>query len=121
MNNAAVLYFNSEFGLSTEDASTLGFIYGSMNLVARGLGGMFSDRLNIKMGMRGRLWLQTILLILEGAMILIFAFSDTLPGAVVSMCVFSILLKPLKEQYTVWCYTSQTLHRICRGARWFRG
>jgi NNP family nitrate/nitrite transporter-like MFS transporter len=90
MNNAAVLYYNDRFGLETEEAATLGFIYGSMNIFARGLGGLVSDRLNEKMGMRGRLWLQTIFLVCEGVMIIVFSFTNTLPAAVVCMCIFSI-------------------------------
>jgi len=90
MNNAAVLYYNSEFDLSTDDAATLGFIYGSMNIFARVTGGYISDNLNIKMGMRGRLWLQTILIVLEGITIIIFSFTTTLASAVVVMCIFSI-------------------------------
>lgn len=90
MNNAAVLYYTEEFDLTTEQASTLGFIYGSMNIFARALGGLFSDRLNLTMGMRGRLWLQTVLLIGEGIMIIVFAYTKTLPGAIICMCVFSI-------------------------------
>lgn len=49
-----------------------------------------SDRLNLRYGLRGRLWLQTILLLLEGAVIIIFAYTKTLVGSVVTMCVFSI-------------------------------
>jgi MFS transporter, NNP family, nitrate/nitrite transporter len=90
MNNAAVLYFTTEFGLTTESASTLGFAYGSMNIFARALGGIISDRLNIQMGLRGRLWLQTILLILEGVMIIVFANAKSLAGSVVTMCIFSV-------------------------------
>ena len=90
MNNAAVLYYTEEFDLTTEEASTLGFIYGSMNIFARALGGLFSDRLNLYMGMRGRLWLQTVLLVGEGIMIIVFAYTKTLPGAIVCMCIFSI-------------------------------
>lgn len=90
MNNASVLYYNSEFGLTTEDASKIAFIYGSMNIFARALGGICSDRLNIKMGMRGRLWLQTALLICEGVLIVVFAHAKSLPGAIITMCIFSI-------------------------------
>lgn len=90
MNNAAVLYFVDEFGLSTEDAAALGFIYGSMNLFARGIGGLLSDKLNLKFGMRGRLWLTTVLLIMEGGVILIFPFVNNLVFAVLTMCTFSI-------------------------------
>jgi MFS transporter, NNP family, nitrate/nitrite transporter len=90
MNNASVLYFTSEYGLSTEQASTLGFLYGSMNIFARAMGGIWSDDLNMKIGMRGRLWLQTILLILEGIMIVVFSFAQSLVGAVIAMCIFSV-------------------------------
>jgi NNP family nitrate/nitrite transporter-like MFS transporter len=90
MNNAAVLYFSDEFGLSTKDASAIGFVYGSMNIFARALGGLASDRLNMRLGMRGRLWLVSLLLILEGSMILVFSFAQSLVGAVIVMCIFSI-------------------------------
>jgi len=39
--------------------------------------------------MRGRLWWQTICLVIEGAMVLIFANTDNLGGAIVVMVVFS--------------------------------
>ena len=42
-----------------------------MNLFARGVGGFISDKANAKMGMRGRLWWQTICLVIEGAMVLV--------------------------------------------------
>jgi NNP family nitrate/nitrite transporter-like MFS transporter len=90
MNNGSVLYFNDRFDMATEDAAKIGFLYGSMNIFARALGGLFSDRLNIKMGMRGRLWFQTILLLCEGIMIIVFAYAPTLGGAIATMCVFSV-------------------------------
>lgn len=90
MNNASVLYYNEKFGLDTDEASTIGFIYGSMNIFARALGGLFSDKLNVKMGMRGRLWLQTILLICEGVLIIVFAHAESLAGAIFVMCCFSV-------------------------------
>lgn len=90
MNNATVLYYNDKFDTPTEKAATLAFLYGSMNIFARGLGGFISDKLNISKGMRGRLWLQTLLLIAEGVLILVFPACDTLAGSVVVMCIFSI-------------------------------
>ena len=75
MNNAAALYFKDEFGQSTESAAAIASIFGWMNLFARGLGGFFSDMANAKCGMRGRIWVQTIFLAAEGALVLIFANS----------------------------------------------
>ncbi|KAG7367333.1 nitrite extrusion protein 1 NarK [Nitzschia inconspicua] len=90
MNNASVLYYNYKFDLVTEDAAKIGFLYGSMNIFARAIGGLFSDRLNINMGMRGRLWLQMTLLLCEGILIIVFAYAQSLAGAIVTMCAFSV-------------------------------
>jgi MFS transporter, NNP family, nitrate/nitrite transporter len=90
MNNASVLYFHAQFGLDTEQAAFLGFLYGSMNIFARALGGLASDWLNTSKGMRGRLWLQLILLMCEGVLVIVFANARTLTGAVVTMCIFSV-------------------------------
>ena len=90
MNNGTVLYFNDQFGLSTEDGATLAFTYGAFNIFARAMGGGASDWLNIKSGMRGRLWLTTILLLFEGILLVVFAFVPSLGGAIATMCVFSL-------------------------------
>jgi len=89
MNNAAALYFKWKFKLSTESAAAIASIFGWMNLFARGLGGYASDKFNAKMGMRGRLIWQTITLVIEGAMVLIFAHSDSLGVAIFIMVIFS--------------------------------
>merc|ERR1719253_1199872 len=62
MNNAAASYFKAKFELTTESAAAIASIFGWMNLFARGIGGFVSDKLNSKMGMRGRLWWQAGLL-----------------------------------------------------------
>jgi NNP family nitrate/nitrite transporter-like MFS transporter len=89
MNNAAALYFKDKFLLNTESAAAIASIFGWMNLFARGLGGYTSDKFNAKMGMRGRIIWQTVCLVIEGAMVIIFANSNNLGGAIVIMVVFS--------------------------------
>ena len=93
MNNAAALYFKDEFGQSTESAAAIASIFGWMNLFARGLGGFISDIASARMGMRGRIWTQTILLACEGALVLIFANSNSLGGAIVIMIFFSLFVQ----------------------------
>uniref|UniRef100_A0A7S2UFY0 Major facilitator superfamily (MFS) profile domain-containing protein n=1 Tax=Attheya septentrionalis TaxID=420275 RepID=A0A7S2UFY0_9STRA len=90
MNNAAVLYFVDEFAQTTEQAAALASTFGWMNLFARLLGGWLSDHFNLKAGMRGRLWLQAICLVGEASLIIVFAYTRSLVGAVVTMCAFSI-------------------------------
>lgn len=93
MNNAAALYFKDEFGQSTESAAAIASIFGWMNLFARGLGGFSSDYANSKCGMRGRIWVQTIFLLGEGGLVLAFANSNNLAGAIVIMIFFSLFVQ----------------------------
>jgi len=93
MNNAAALYFKDEFGQSTESAAAIASIFGWMNLFARGLGGFFSDKANARMGMRGRIIVQTVLLLGEGALVLVFANTSSLGGAIAVMIVFSAFVQ----------------------------
>jgi NNP family nitrate/nitrite transporter-like MFS transporter len=93
MNNAAALYFKEKFDLTTEEAAAIASIFGWMNLFARGLGGFVSDKANAKMGMRGRLWAQTIFLACEGALVLVFANTGSLTGAIVVMVFFSLFVQ----------------------------
>ena len=93
MNNAAALYFKDEFEQSTESAAAIASIFGWMNLFARGLGGFFSDMANARMGMRGRILIQTVLLAGEGSMVLIFASTKSLGGAIFVMVIFSLFVQ----------------------------
>jgi NNP family nitrate/nitrite transporter-like MFS transporter len=93
MYNATALYFRDEFGLNTESAGAITAIFGWMNLFARALGGWVSDRANAQYGMRGRLWAQSLLLIAEGMMVLIFVKAETLGTAILVMVIFSIFVQ----------------------------
>jgi NNP family nitrate/nitrite transporter-like MFS transporter len=92
MNNAASLYFQDEFGQSTESAAALASMFGATNLFARAFGGILSDRMNRNFGMRGRLMLQTVTLLCQGAATIAFAYADTLASAIPVMIVFSIFV-----------------------------
>jgi NNP family nitrate/nitrite transporter-like MFS transporter len=62
-------------------------------LFARGLGGVLSDTLNESMGMRGRIIAQTVLLLMEGVAVIVFARTDTLAGAVIVLVLFSLMVQ----------------------------
>ncbi|CAB9521956.1 affinity nitrate transporter 2 [Seminavis robusta] len=93
MNNAAALYFKDQFGQSTESAAAIASIFGFLNLFARGLGGYCSDKANARAGMRGRLWVHTIVLLLEGSLILVFSQTTSLASAIVTMASFSLFVQ----------------------------
>jgi NNP family nitrate/nitrite transporter-like MFS transporter len=93
MNNAASLYFKDEFGQSTEAAAAIASIFGWLNLFARGMGGFASDYGFYKWGMRGRLWMQTIFLIMEGGFVLVFANTTSLAGSIATLVFFSLFVQ----------------------------
>jgi len=94
MNNAAALYFQEEFGLSTESAAAIASIFGFMNLFARGLGGYWSDKASKSgLGMRGRLWVQATMLLIEGIMVILFAHAKELGTAIALLIVFSVFVQ----------------------------
>jgi NNP family nitrate/nitrite transporter-like MFS transporter len=93
MNNAAASYFKSKFELTTESAAAIASIFGWMNLFARGVGGFVSDKMNLKMGMKGRLIWQGALLCVEGVMVFIFANTASLGLAIFIMVIFSTIVQ----------------------------
>lgn len=93
MNSAAALYFHDKFRLSTSEAGAIASLFGWMNLFARGLGGWCSDIMNMKLGMRGRLYIQLVFLLCEGSLVLVFANSDSLIGAINTMVFFSMFVQ----------------------------
>lgn len=93
MNNAAASYFKDEFKQSTESAAAIASIFGWMNLFARGIGGYVSDKMNARMGLRGRLIWQTVCLLIEGGMVFIFANTSSLALAICIMVVFSTFVQ----------------------------
>jgi len=93
MNNAAALYFKDKFDLNTETAAAFASIFGWLNIFARGLGGYCSDWANANCGMRGRLWVQTVCLVAEGALVLVFAQTQSLVSAILVMVFFSLFVQ----------------------------
>lgn len=90
LDNAAALYFHDQFGLTTETAALVASLFGWMNIFSRGLGGFVSDLCFAKLGMRGRILIQTLLLAAEGVLVIIFANQLSLGNAIAAMVFFSL-------------------------------
>ena len=90
MTNATALYMRDEFGQDTVAAAAIASVFGIMNLFARGLGGYGSDYCNSKYGTKGRVVWQSVTLFLEGIGIVLFAFAETLIGAIFSLIWLSL-------------------------------
>jgi NNP family nitrate/nitrite transporter-like MFS transporter len=92
-DNIAALHFVDTFGLSQSSAGFWAGIFGFMNLFARALGGIVSDKVGRRYGMRGKGVLLALMLLLEGCGLLLFAISGSLMMALVSMLSFALFLK----------------------------
>lgn len=93
VDNVAATYFVDQFGASVIAAGALASIFGFMNLFARALGGIFSDKVGKVYGLRGKGLLLAGFLVMEGLGILLFAKSGSLTMAIVSMLIFALFLK----------------------------
>ena len=115
MNNAAATYFVDQFDLSTETASAIASIFGFMNIFARGLGGYFSDKANAYIGMKGRLLVQLLLLMLEGASMVFFARMRELWSAILALAIFSIFVQAAEgSTYGIVPFVNpQVCHELC--------
>jgi NNP family nitrate/nitrite transporter-like MFS transporter len=92
-DNVASLHFVDSFHLTLSEAGFWAGAFGAMNLFARALGGIVSDKVGGKFGMKGKGLFLAGVLLLEGCGIILFAHSHTLVLAIVSMLAFALFLK----------------------------
>jgi NNP family nitrate/nitrite transporter-like MFS transporter len=92
-DNVASLHFVDSFHLSQSTAGFWAGIFGFMNLFARALGGIMSDKIGSKFGMRGKGLLLAGVLLLEGVGLILFAQAGSLTMAIISMLSFALFLK----------------------------
>ena len=93
INNVAALYYHDRFLLDVKTAGLIAGLFGLMNIFARTLGGLVSDRCAVLAGLKGRVWCLGIVLFLEGIALMVFARMPTLGAAVISMIIFSLFVQ----------------------------
>jgi NNP family nitrate/nitrite transporter-like MFS transporter len=93
IDNFAASYFHDDYKATLIFAGLLASIFGWLNIFARALGGIVSDRVGKKFGFNGKVGLLAILLLLEGIGIMVFANSSGLVMAITMMFFFGICLK----------------------------
>lgn len=93
INNIAAIYFFDRFELDLATAGLIAGLFGLMNIFARTLGGVFSDRFAASAGLKGRVTFLFLVLFLEGLALILFSQMATLIVAVASMVVFSLFVQ----------------------------
>lgn len=93
VDNVAALYFIDNFHLSMTEAGIIAGSFGMMNLFARALGGYFGDKMGTRFGIKGRVWILTAFLLMEGLGIILFSQMTYLPFAIATMLGFALFVK----------------------------
>ncbi len=93
IDNIATLYFVDNFNVGIKEAGIIAGLFGVMNIFARALGGIFGDKAGKKFGLKGRILILGVFLLLEGIGIMVFSTMEILPWAIITMLVFALFLK----------------------------
>jgi NNP family nitrate/nitrite transporter-like MFS transporter len=93
VDNVAAIFFVDHYHVSLIAAGALAGIFGFMNIFARALGGIFSDKVGKRYGLKGKGLLLAGFLVLEGIGIILFAEAGSLGMAVACMLFFALFLK----------------------------
>ncbi len=93
IDNFAASYFHDDYKATLIFAGLLASIFGWINIFARALGGIVSDKVGKKHGFNGKVSLLCILLLLEGLGIMLFANSGSITMAIITMFFFGLCLK----------------------------
>jgi len=98
MNNITASYLFDRFGdsdgVTVQTAGIFASCYGLMNLFARSIGGISSDFMSKRFGMRGRLWTVFILQMIEGVLCIFMSMArNSLIWTIFFMVCFSIAVQ----------------------------
>ena len=93
IDNVAALYLHDRFRLDVPTAGMLAGLFGLMNLFARALGGIVSDRVARGAGLVGRARFLFVVLFLEGVALTVFSQMGSVATAVAAMRTLGLFVK----------------------------
>jgi NNP family nitrate/nitrite transporter-like MFS transporter len=93
VDNFAATYFHDDYKATLIFAGLLASIFGWINIFARAIGGIISDKVGKRYGFNGKVSLLAVLLLLEGIGIMLFANAGDLVFAISMMFFFGLCLK----------------------------
>ncbi|KAM7512478.1 hypothetical protein LguiB_011353 [Lonicera macranthoides] len=92
-DNIIAEYFYDRFNVKLETAGMIAASFGLANIVSRPAGGVVSDVMGRRFGMRGRLWSLWLVQTVAGLLCLWLGQVNSLWGSIVVMCCFSFFVQ----------------------------
>ena len=94
INGTAALYFFDYFdSVDLRTAGIIASLFGLMNIFARSMGGIFSDKLNLSFGLKGRVGYLFAMLFFEGFALMLFSRMSVLMMAIPALIFFSLFVQ----------------------------
>ena len=92
-DNIIAQYFYDRFEVNLQLAGTIAACFGMTNCFSRPIGGMVSDEMGKRFGMRGRLWGLWVVQTVAGLLCVLLGRINTLWGSIIEMCCFSVFVQ----------------------------
>lgn len=92
-DNIIAQYFNDRFNVNVQTAGAIAGSFGLANLVSRPAGGVVSDEMGRRFGMRGRLWSLWVVQTAAGFMCVLLGRVGTLWASILVICGFSLFVQ----------------------------